>query len=426
MSRYRKIINRIFASCLFLLLVSFHNSATAADGEALFKANCANCHKPDADYTGPALKGWKDRIPDPEWIYKWVANPAAMNDPYATKLKDKWKPIIMTGFGSLKKDEIDAILKYVDDYTPPAKAGSGTDGAAAGAPATDNSLLFGILTLILAVVALILLQVNSNLRKLSDEKEGILRSEPVPFYRNKAYIMAAILVLFGVGGYYTINGAIGLGRQKDYQPEQPIYYSHKVHAGVNQISCLYCHGGAQDSKHANIPSVNVCMNCHMAIKEYKGDPIVKEDGTAVDGTAEIKKLYSYAGWNPDTKQYNPDNNKDGIPDGARPIEWVKVHNLPDHVYFNHSQHVKVGKQQCQTCHGNIQEMPEVYQFSDLSMGWCINCHRESKVDFYNKETGEGNKFYSIYEKFHKDLKSGKMDSVTVEKIGGTECQKCHY
>lgn len=426
MSRYRKIINRIFASCLFLLLVSFHNSATAADGEALFKANCANCHKPDADYTGPALKGWKDRIPDPEWIYKWVANPAAMNDPYATKLKDKWKPIIMTGFGSLKKDEIDAILKYVDDYTPPAKAGSGTDGAAAGAPATDNSLLFGILTLILAVVALILLQVNSNLRKLSDEKEGILRSEPVPFYRNKAYIMAAILVLFGVGGYFTINGAIGLGRQKDYQPEQPIYYSHKVHAGVNQISCLYCHGGAQDSKHANIPSVNVCMNCHMAIKEYKGDPIVKEDGTPVDGTAEIKKLYSYAGWNPDAKQYNPDNNKDGIPDGARPIEWVKVHNLPDHVYFNHSQHVKVGKQQCQTCHGNIQEMPEVYQFSDLSMGWCINCHRESKVDFYNKETGEGNKFYSIYEKFHKDLKSGKMDSVTVEKIGGTECQKCHY
>ncbi|MFN8246169.1 MAG: cytochrome c3 family protein [Ferruginibacter sp.] len=426
MSRYRKIINRIFASCLFLLLVSFHNSATAADGEALFKANCANCHKPDADYTGPALKGWKDRIPDPEWIYKWVANPAAMNDPYATKLKDKWKPIIMTGFGSLKKDEIDAILKYVDDYTPPAKAGSGTDVAAAGAPATDNSLLFGILTLILAVVALILLQVNSNLRKLSDEKEGILRSEPVPFYRNKAYIMAAILVLFGVGGYFTINGAIGLGRQKDYQPEQPIYYSHKVHAGVNQISCLYCHGGAQDSKHANIPSVNVCMNCHMAIKEYKGDPIVKEDGTPVDGTAEIKKLYSYAGWNPDAKQYNPDNNKDGIPDGARPIEWVKVHNLPDHVYFNHSQHVKVGKQQCQTCHGNIQEMPEVYQFSDLSMGWCINCHRESKVDFYNKETGEGNKFYSIYEKFHKDLKSGKMDSVTVEKIGGTECQKCHY
>ena len=177
------------------------------------------------------------------------------------------------------------------------------------------------------MVALILLQVNSNLRKLSDEKKASCAANPFPSTVIKHTSWPPSWVLFGVGGYFTINGAIGLGRQKDYQPEQPIYYSHKVHAGVNQISCLYCHGGAQDSKHANIPSVNVCMNCHMAIKEYKGDPIVKEDGTPVDGTAEIKKLYSYAGWNPDAKQYNPDNNKDGIPDGARLIEWVKVHNL---------------------------------------------------------------------------------------------------
>jgi len=146
----------------------------------------------------------------------------------------------------------------------------------------------------------------------------------------------------------------------------------------------------------------------------------------LDANAEIQKLYDYAGWNSETKQYNPDNNKDGVPDGAHAIPWVKIHNLPDHVYFNHSQHVKVGKQNCQTCHGNIQEMPEVKQFADLSMGWCINCHRESKVDFYNKETKEGNKFYSIYEKLHNDIKNHKMDSVTVEKIGGTECQKCHY
>ena len=168
------------------------------------------------------------------------------------------------------------------------------------------------------------------------------------------------------------------------------------------------------------------MNCHKGINKYEGDKIIKEDGVAVDGTAEIQKLYAYAGWNSTTKKYNDDKNGDGIPDGAKPIEWVRIHNLPDHVYFNHSQHVKVGKQQCQTCHGNIQEMPEVYQFAELSMGWCINCHRESKVDFYNKADSTGNKFYSIYEKFHKDLKSGKMDSVTVEKIGGTECQKCHY
>ena len=239
--------------------------------------------------------------------------------------------------------------------------------------------------------------------------------------------MAGILLLFAVGGYYTINGAIGLGRQKNYQPEQPIFYSHKVHAGTNQISCLYCHGGAQDSKHAGIPAVNVCMNCHMAISKYEGpDKLEREDGTAVNGTAEIQKLYGYAGWDPATKKYKADNNGDGLPDGAKPVEWIKIHNLPDHVFFDHSQHIKVGKQQCQTCHGNIQEMPEVYQFADLSMGWCINCHRETKVDFYNKSDSTGNKFYSIYEKFHNDIKNHKLDSVTVEKIGGTECQKCHY
>jgi mono/diheme cytochrome c family protein len=426
MNRYQKIFNKIFAGLFLVAFLSFTNDAFAADGAGLFKANCASCHKPDKDYTGPALQGWKGRQPD-GWIYKWVANPGgviASGDKYATELYAKWKGNgMMSPFGSLKKDEIDAIMKYVDDYKPEVPV------TVAGQPkgGDDNSLLFGILTLVLALIAFILLQVNSNLRKLSDEKEGIHRGEPVPAYKNKTYLMAGILVLFAVGGYFTINGAVGLGRMKNYQPEQPIYYSHQVHAGTNQISCLYCHGGAQDSKHANVPSVNVCMNCHKGIAAYEGkDKLEREDGTAVNGTAEIQKLYAYAGFNPATKTYNPDNNGDGQPDGSHPIEWVKIHNLPDHVYFNHSQHVKVGKQQCQTCHGNIQEMPEVYQFADLSMGWCINCHRESKVDFYNKADSTGNKFYSIYDKFHKDLKDGKMDSVTVEKIGGTECQKCHY
>jgi mono/diheme cytochrome c family protein len=428
MSRNRNFFSRSLAGWMLVLFLSMnHFTVRAADGEALFKANCANCHKPDADYTGPALKGWSTRVPDAEWIYKWVANPAQMiaSDAYAKSLFEKWKPTVMTAFGNLKKDEVDAIMKYVDDYTPPAPTAAAGGAAAAGGE-SENSLLYGILTLVLALVAFILVQVNSNLRKLTDEKEGIVRGEPVPFYRNKAYLMVAILALFVYGGFNTVSGAMEMGRSKNYQPEQPIYYSHKVHAGTNQISCLYCHGSAQDSKHAGIPSVNVCMNCHMAIKEYKGDPIVTEDGRNIDGTAEIQKLYQYAGWNPDTKQYNADKNGDGMPDGSSPIPWVKLHNLPDHVYFNHSQHVKVGKQQCQTCHGNIQEMPEVYQFSDLSMGWCVNCHRESKVDFNNPETGEGNKYYSIYEKFHKDLKNHKMDSVTVESIGGTECQKCHY
>ena len=426
MSRYRKIFNRIFTSALlFILLFSFGQTAFAQDGEVLFKANCASCHKPVGDFTGPQLQGAREREPDPEWAYKWVNNVNTMieTDPYAQKMF-KERGSKMTQF-NLKKEEIKAILDWADAYKPPVPV-TNKDGGSGGGE--DNSLLFGLLTLVLALIAFILLQVNTNLRKLSDEREGVIRSEPVPFYKNKTYLMAGILGLAAMGGYFLVNGAIGLGRQQNYQPEQPIFYSHQVHAGTNQISCLYCHGSAQDSKTAGIPSVNVCMNCHKAINKYEGpDVLVREDGTAVDGTAEIQKLYAYAGWNPNVKEYYPDNNKDGIPDGAKPIAWTKVHNLPDHVYFNHSQHVKVGKQQCQSCHGPIQDMPEVYQFTELSMGWCINCHRETKVDFYTGDSANtGNKFYSIYEKFHQDLKNHKIDSVTVEKIGGTECQKCHY
>lgn len=424
MSRYRKNFNKALIGFLVTLFLSFSGAAFAADGEALFKANCANCHKPDKDYTGPALQGVRNRIPSPDWVYSWIANSAVMTDPYATNLKKTWKNSVMTAFGNqLKKEDVDAILDYVDNYKPVVDGGA--DPKQNGSD--DSFLIYGLLTLILAVIAFILIQVNSNLRKLTDDKDGIVRGEPVPFYRNKTYLMMGVIALFFIGGYFLVQWGVGLGRAKDYQPEQPIYYSHQVHAGTNQIACLYCHGGAQDSKHANIPSVNVCMNCHMAVNKYEGpDVLTREDGTAVNGTTEIQKLYDYAGWDPVGKKYKEDKDGDGQPDGSRPIEWVKIHNLPDHVYFNHSQHVKVGKQQCQTCHGNIQEMGEVKQFSDLSMGWCVNCHRESKVDFPDTAGTSGNKFYNIYEKFHKDMKSGKMDSVTVEHIGGTECQKCHY
>jgi hypothetical protein len=210
-----------------------------------------------------------------------------------------------------------------------------------------------------------------------------------------------------------------LGRQKGYQPDQPIYFSHKVHAGINQINCQYCHTAVTESKHATIPSVNICMNCHKVVNEYvKGPKLYDEDGNEINGTREIQKLYEYA-------NYKPGPGVTWDANSAKPIEWVKIHNLPDHVYFNHAQHVKAGKVQCQTCHGNIQEMDKVEQASELSMGWCVNCHRESKVAF-NYSDSTGNRFYSIYEKFHNDMKAGKMDSITVKDIGGLECQKCHY
>ena len=351
-------------------------------------------------------------------MYAWIKNNQAFlktGDAYANKLYNEYNKTAMNLFPNLADKDIDAILAYIKSV-PAAGAAPAGGAATAAAPAeeSDSTLVFGLLTLILAVVALILLQVNSNLKKLSDDKSGIPATEPVPFYRNKAYIAFIAIILFIGGGYMTTVGAMNLGRSKNYQPEQPIYYSHKVHAGVNQINCQYCHTGTYQGKQATLPSVNVCMNCHAAINEYKGEALKRENGDVVDGTAEIKKLYKYAGF---TEGQPWDASK------AKPIEWVRIHNLPDHVYFNHAQHVKAGQVACQQCHGEIQKMGEVKQFADLSMGWCVNCHRQTKVQF--KDNG----FYSIYEKFHEDLKSGKLDStkgITVEKIGGTECQKCHY
>jgi len=414
MMHHRLVVRILLSSFICSLFLIGTVSLQAQDGKQLFNQKCASCHAIDKNLVGPALKGVEDRWPEKAQLYSWIRNSAAViksGYPRAVEVYNQYNKVQMTAFPELKDADIDAILAYVN--AGPVKPEPGATGVAAPqAPESDSNLLFGILTLILAVIALILLQVNSNLRKMSDDKDGEVSAEPVPFWRNKAYIALVTIVLFMVGGYYTFQGAQELGRSKDYQPEQPIFYSHTVHAGMNQINCLYCHGGAQESKHANIPSVNVCMNCHMGINEYvKGPKLYREDGKEVDGTAEIQKLYKYAGWDPTAKKYTGN---------GKPIEWIRIHNLPDHVYFNHAQHVNAGKVQCQTCHGEIQKMDEVFQHSDLSMGWCVNCHRETKVQFAD------NKYYSIYESFHEDLKNKKIDSVTVEKIGGIECQKCHY
>jgi cytochrome c2/cytochrome c553 len=416
-------VKRTLLSALFFLLLSVGNKLTAQDGGAIFQNNCASCHSVTKNLTGPALAGVTSRGPwsDRKKLYAWVHNPPAFmaSDPYTQGLKAQFANVVMTPFPDLTEKEIDAVIDYINKTATAAaakKPGETTGDDKTKYTDSDNSILYGVLTLILAVVALIMLQVNSNLKKLADDREGVPAYEPIPFYRNKTYITLITLILFVVGGFFVVKGAIGFGRSQHYQPEQPIFYSHKVHAGTNQISCLYCHGSTMEGKQANIPSVNICMNCHMTINEYSGAKLYREDGSEVNGTSEIQKIYAASGWDPAKKQYT------GKP---KEIEWTRIHNLPDHVYFNHSQHVKAGKVQCQTCHGEITKMDEVYQFADLSMGWCINCHRTTKVDFGGKGS-EGNKFYSIYEKYHKEIEAGKRDSVTVYDIGGLECQKCHY
>ena len=406
---------------LFFFIFSVVN-VSAQDGKALFNSKCASCHNPLKDGTGPALMNLEERGKwvDHNEILKWASNPDAYmaNDPYTQGLKAKFGSMMSKQDGLTIKD-IDAIVSYINGVV--ADANKPKTGVPTGdqEKSNSNAVIFGVISLILAIIALILMQVNSNLKKMSDDAEGIMRPDPVPFYKNKVYITMASVLFFVIGGFYVTKGAIGLGRQKGYQPVQPIYYSHKVHAGINQINCLYCHGSAWESKTAGIPAVNICMNCHKAINEYvKGPKLYNENGDEINGTSEIAKLYKASG-------FDPKNPSKWDPSKAKPIEWVKIHNLPDYVYFNHSQHIRAGKVQCQTCHGEITAMDEVKQASELSMGWCVNCHRQTKVDFDYSE-GKGNKFYSIYEKFHNDIKSGKMDSVTVKDIGGLECQKCHY
>jgi len=411
----------LFLFIAILFLHSFTSNA-APDGKAIFQANCAACHNPLKDATGPALQGVSARVPSKDWLYKWIKNPAtviASGDKYANDIYLKWNKTAMTAFPSLTTEEVDSVIKYVEEFKAPvaaqAPAGGGNNNQSSG----DNTLLYAIITIVLLLAAVILTSVNKVLSRAANTKQGVPSPRDVPFFRNKVVIATfAVIAIVGFGVWLTKGSEFG--RQKNYMPKQPIFYSHKVHAGINQINCVYCHTGAEKGRHSLIPSTNVCMNCHKQINEYTGadtHPLVDLEGNKVDGTAEIKKLYEYAGWNPTKKDYNRDA-KGMIM--AKPVEWVKIHNLPDHVYFNHSLHVVSGKLACQRCHGGIQEMDEVYQFADLSMGWCVNCHRETKVQFAD------NNYYSIFQKYHDEIKEGKREDVKVSDIGGLECQKCHY
>ncbi len=415
---------RILTVFVFTTLFSlFAFNADAQDGKALFSANCASCHHPTKDGTGPALKGVDGRVPSQEWLYKWVKNSAAViasGDKYANDIYNEWNKTAMTAFQSLKNEEIDAIITYVNSYEDKKPTVAAGGGGAAQADPGGNTWLYALLTLVLLLAAFLLSQVNKMLNKSTNDKLGLPTAKSIPFYRNKVYIAIAGIICFIGLGVWLSKGGVNMGRQQGYMPEQPIFYSHKVHAGINQINCQYCHSGAEKGRHAMIPSTNVCMNCHKQINEYTGEaehPLYTAEGVKVDGTAEIQKLYEYAGWDPAKKAYNRDAEGNIL---AKPMNWVKIHNLPDHVYFNHSLHVVSGKVQCQQCHGDIQEMDEVKQVAELSMGWCINCHRETDVQFAD------NHYYSIFEKYHKEIKEGKRESVKVSDIGGLECQKCHY
>jgi cytochrome c551/c552 len=412
-----------FLSSIALFLAFSVNAATvnAQDAAKLFKANCASCHKPtDQKLVGPGLKGVRARgnWADDAKLIAWVKNSVAYlatGDAYANKLFEDYGKSVMTS-QNLSDAEILAVIDWADKGgDAPAAATASTDAktdAGSGESSSANySLILGVVGLILLVLVVVLNSVNKSLQALVNEKKGIVE-EPSPErglfgnMRHWASHNKKIVAILGLIAVIWVlkqgwDGLMGIGVYQGYAPEQPIKFSHKLHAGDNKIACVYCHSGVEKSKHANIPSANVCMNCHMYIQE--GPNYGKE---------EISKIYAALDYNPETRQYGKNQ---------KPIKWVRVHSLPDHAYFNHSQHVAVGKIECTECHGAIDSMEVVKQHAPLTMGWCIDCHRKTEVDY------KDNKYYEeLHKQFVNDPKYKKGDKFTIGSIGGLECSKCHY
>jgi cytochrome c2/heme/copper-type cytochrome/quinol oxidase subunit 2 len=403
---------------LFFMLVGV--SAYAADpavassdeaiaaGKTVFNANCKQCHKLDQKNVGPALRGVTDRQ-SIAWAKSFIKNSQAViasGDAYATALYKEYSNTVMPSHEFLSDGDLDNLLSYIehgDKVDPaaaasadPAAAGDGAAAAGSGIPNEYLSLILGVLVFVLVLILIVLGLIVTVLTKYINKQD--LPEEDKEFVSQKtdfgkilksdAVIILVTALVVAFTAKTAIDGLYSVGVQQGYAPAQPIAFSHALHAGQYEIACQYCHTGVEIGKSANIPSANICMNCHTHIQNVGG-----KEGIS----PEIQKIYNAV-----------DNNQ--------PIEWVRVHNLPDLAYFNHAQHVAVGGVECQTCHGPIQEMEVVGQHSTLTMGWCIDCHRQTEI------ATEGNVYYDKLVQLH----STSKDALKVKDIGGLECAKCHY
>lgn len=414
---------------LTLVLLAFTSSLSAqgdaAKGKALFNANCAACHQLDKKMTGPALRNVETRLAeseglDREWLYAWIKNSAGMvksGDAYANKIYNEYGGAAMTAFPQLSNEDIDNVLAYTAEV--PAEAPATAAVAAQGGPAPSggisNEIILGALAILFMLLAAGLYVVNKTLRRFAvvQNMELPVETKTKPLWKafvENQFLMLVTAIFFLLASAYFVYGFLmQIGIDQGYQPVQPIHYSHRIHAGDNGIDCKYCHSSARESKHSGIPSLNVCMNCHKSIYEVAAETQAEGLEYGVDYNAEIKKLYKAVGWDDAEQKYTGD---------SQPVKWVRIHNLPDFVYFNHSQHVSVAGVECQTCHGPIEEMEVVYQHAPLTMGWCIDCHRETEVNIKDND---------YYTKIHDELsKKYGVDKLTAAQMGGLECGKCHY
>ena len=448
-----KYLKKHLANFLTLVLfVSVTVVSHSQDGEKLFKANCASCHHPVKNATGPKMQGvlqkWEDNG-EGDLIYEWVKNPAELYNSGKSKMAKAiwdWSPTVMTPQGHLSEDEVKSIFAYVDAYAPPVAAqGPATDDTVYEAEDETVSFWWWIIIGLMVFVLFATFGVRRELSEVIAAKEGQAVDPKKTFIVSARHwalrnwfvtvLMFVAVALFS--GIELFGRLYQVGVYQDYQPSQPIAYSHKLHAGNMGIECRYCHHSAEKSKHAGIPSVNVCMNCHAVVHE----------GPQY-GTEEIDKIHLAAGYNKAKQAYNLDANGFRV---EQPLVWNKAHNLPDHVYFSHAQHVhqNTGNIDCRQCHGPVQnytlgrvsttEEVNAYATTDegmekgiiqltkpiLTMGWCIECHNKKEIDLAS--TG-------YYEEIHNRLKSRadvhnnilEDDKVTVKELGGWECAKCHY
>ena len=404
---------------IFLIFLSFHSffliaqvpeesdSSVVENGRDLFTGNCTVCHGIDEVVIGPALRDIHERRSE-EWIYSFIKNSQKViqsGDEYAVNLYNEYNKTLMTSF-DFNDEELNSIVEYIKaESSKPIQvlvSDQSIDGGSSSELVTSVSNTYVNFLSILVVISLfvtiivlfqfnklskkyILLENSLSGDKLSEsDKEFLEYKFDYKRFLKSDFILGATSFLFTIVLVRScIDGLYTVGIQQNYQPIQPIAFSHKIHAGQFEIDCNYCHTGVRNSKSANIPSVNICMNCHNSIQTEK---------------PEIQKILT---------AYEEE----------KPIEWIRVHNLPDLSYFNHSQHVEVGGIECETCHGPIKEMDVVYQYAELTMGWCVNCHRETELN------SKGNEYYDKLVALHG---KNSKNPLKVQDIGGLECSKCHY
>ncbi|MES2828710.1 MAG: cytochrome c3 family protein [Bacteroidota bacterium] len=414
----------VFAT-LSILTISATQAQDVVEGRKLFKENCGSCHQLTSNSTGPALTPKLTEL-DEAFAIKWIRNWKSLVDAGDQQAIEasKFSPAEMSTFPRLTDGQIKSIIAYAKAGEPK-KAEVKGEGTTTSEGVSDFSIAGIAAIILLSIVVLVVLgRAIKMLERLILEKQGVVLvdDETVSFgagirglFKNKKFIFFFILCLVISLGSFGWMGMWNTGVHTGYQPVQPIKFSHELHAGINQIDCQYCHSGAFKSKNSTIPSSNVCMNCHKSVQATE-----KYDGQI---SPEIQKIYTALGYDPATQTYDKSKEK--------PVEWVRVHNLPDFAYFNHSQHVVVGEQAirkekglkpeepvCFACHGPVDTMEEIYQYSPLTMKWCINCHKDTKLEV------KGNAFYDNIIEAHEKIKKG--EKITPAALGGLECGKCHY